>query len=62
MFKGRIETNEDRHRAGELVTLLDELYLAVLFSYLPSPPSAPAVGAMYVVVTVAYSACLHDAP
>jgi hypothetical protein len=52
MFKGRIETNENRRRAGELVTLLDEPYLAFLINYLPSPPSAPAVGAMSVVVTV----------
>jgi hypothetical protein len=54
MFKGRIETNENRRRAGELVTLLDEPYLAFLLNYLPSPPSSPAVGAMSVVVTVAY--------
>jgi hypothetical protein len=38
---------------GELVTLLDEPYLAFLFNYLPAPPSAPAVGAMSVFVTVA---------
>jgi hypothetical protein len=56
MFKGRIETNENRRRAGELVTLLDEPYLAFLFNYLSSPPSSPAVGAMSVVVTVAYIA------
>jgi hypothetical protein len=31
MFKGRIETNENRRWAGELVTLLDEPYLAVFF-------------------------------
>jgi hypothetical protein len=54
MFKGRIEANENRRRAGKLVTLLDEPYLAFLFSYLPSPPSSPAVGAMSVGVTVAY--------
>jgi hypothetical protein len=53
MLKGRIETNENRCRAGELVTLLDEPYLAFLFNYLPSPLSAPAVGAMSVVVAVA---------
>jgi hypothetical protein len=47
MFKGRIETNENRRRAGELVTLLDEPYLAFLFNHLPSPPSAPAVGAFF---------------
>jgi hypothetical protein len=45
---------------GESVTLLDEPYLAFLFSYLPSPPSAPAVGAMSVVVTVAYMAALVE--
>jgi hypothetical protein len=56
MFKGRIETNENRRRAGELVTLLDEPYRAFLFNYLPSPLSSPAVGAMSVVVTVAYIA------
>jgi hypothetical protein len=47
MLKGRIETNKNRHRAGELVTLLDEPYLAFLFNDLPSPPSAPAVGAIF---------------
>jgi hypothetical protein len=31
-FLGRIETNENRRRAGELVTLLDEPYLAFLFN------------------------------
>jgi hypothetical protein len=45
---------------GELVTLLDEPYLALLFNYLPSPPSAPAVGAMSVVVTVAYIAAVVE--
>jgi hypothetical protein len=43
-------------KRGELVTLLDEPYLAVLFNYLPLPPSAPAVGAMSIAVTVAYIA------
>jgi hypothetical protein len=42
----------------ELVTLLDEPCLAFLFNYLPSPPSAPAVGAMSVVVAVAYIAAV----
>jgi hypothetical protein len=60
MFKGRIETTEKRRKAGELVTLLDEPYLAVLFNYLPSSPSAPAVGAMSVVVTVAYIAAVVE--
>jgi hypothetical protein len=49
-----------RGELGELVTLLDESYLAVLFNYLPSPPSSPAVGAMSVVVTVAYIAALVE--
>jgi hypothetical protein len=48
MFKGRIQTNKNRRRAGELETLLDEPFLAFLFNYLPSPPSSPAVGAMSV--------------
>jgi hypothetical protein len=52
-----MKTGEER---GELVTLLDEPYLAVLFNYLPSPPSAPAVGAMFVVVTVAYIAAVVE--
>jgi hypothetical protein len=60
MFKGRIETNENRRRAGELVTLLDEPYLVFLFNYLPSPPSSPAVGAMSVVVTIAYIAAVVE--
>jgi hypothetical protein len=60
MFKGRIETNENRRRAGELLTLLDEPYLAFLFNYLPSPPSSPAVGAMSVVVAVAYIAAVVE--
>jgi hypothetical protein len=60
MFKGRIETNENRRRAGELVTLLDEPYLALFFNYLPAPPSSPAVGAMSVVVTVAYVAAVVE--
>jgi hypothetical protein len=60
MFKGRIETNENRRRAGELVTLLDEPYLAFLFNYLPPPSSSPAVGAMSVVVTVAYIAAVVE--
>jgi hypothetical protein len=33
---------------GELLTLLDEPYLAFLLNYLPSPPSAPAFGALSV--------------
>jgi hypothetical protein len=45
---------------GELVTLLDEPYLAFLYNYLPSPPSAPAVGAMSVVVTVACIAAVVE--
>jgi hypothetical protein len=60
MFKGRIEANENRRRAGELVTLLDEPYIAFLFNYLPLPPSSPAVGAMSVVVTVAYIAAVVE--
>jgi hypothetical protein len=44
----------------ELVTLLDEPYLGSLFDYLPSPPSAPAVGAMSVAVTVAYIAAIVE--
>jgi hypothetical protein len=60
MLKGRIETNQNRRRAGELVTLIDEPYLAFLFNYLPSPPSAPAVGAISVVVTVAYIAAVVE--
>jgi hypothetical protein len=59
-FKGRIETNENRRRAGELMTLLDEPYLAFFFNYLPSPASASAVGAMSVVVTVAYIAAVVE--
>jgi hypothetical protein len=59
MFKGRIETN-NRRRAEKLVTLLDEPYLAFFFNYLLSPPSAPAVGAMSVVVTVAYIAAVVE--
>jgi hypothetical protein len=43
---------------GELVTLLAEPYLDFLFNYLPSPPSGPAVGAMSVVVSVAYIAAV----
>jgi hypothetical protein len=45
---------------GELVTLLDEPYLASLFNYLPSPPSAPAIGAMSVVVAVTYIAAVAE--
>jgi hypothetical protein len=60
MFKGRIETKENRRRAGELVTLLDEPYLAFFFNYLPSPPSATDVGAMSIVVTVAYIAAVVE--
>jgi hypothetical protein len=59
MLKGRIETKTGAER-GELVTFLDELYLAFLFDYLPSPPSAPAVGAMSVVVTVSYIAAVVE--
>jgi hypothetical protein len=43
---------------GELVTILDEPYLAFLINYLPLPPSAPAVGAMSVVVAVAHIAAV----
>jgi hypothetical protein len=60
MFKGRIETNENRRKAGGFVTLLDEPYLAFMFDYLPSPPSSQAVGAMSVVVTVAYIAAVVE--
>jgi hypothetical protein len=42
----------------ELVTLLDEPFLAFSFNYLSSPHSAPAVGAMSVVVAVAYIAAV----
>jgi hypothetical protein len=42
------------------LTLLDEPYLAFLFHYLPSPPSAPAVGAMSFVVAVAYIAAVVE--
>jgi hypothetical protein len=56
----RIKAKENRRRAEELVNLLNEPYLAFLFSYLPSPPSAPAVGAMSVVVTVAYIAAVVE--
>jgi hypothetical protein len=45
---------------GELVTLLDEPYLAFLLNFLPSPPSASAVGAMSVVVTVAFIAAVVE--
>jgi hypothetical protein len=45
---------------GEFITLLDEPYLTFLFNYLPSPPSAPAVGAMSVVVTVAFIAAVVE--
>jgi hypothetical protein len=47
---------------GELVTLLDEPFLAFLFNYLPLPPSAPAVGAMSVAVAVAYIAAVVELP
>jgi hypothetical protein len=53
----RMKTDAER---GKLVTLLDEHYLAFLFNYLPSPPSAPAVGAMSIVVTVAYIAAVVE--
>jgi hypothetical protein len=45
---------------GELLTLQDEPYLAFLFKYLPSPPSAQAVGAISVVVAVAYIAAIIE--
>jgi hypothetical protein len=45
---------------GEFLTLIDEPYLAFLFNYLPSPPSAPAFGAMSVVVTVTYIAAVVE--
>jgi hypothetical protein len=41
-----------------LIAFLDEPYLAFLFNYLPSPPSAPTAGAMSVVVAVAYMAAV----
>jgi hypothetical protein len=50
--------NENRRREGEFVTLLDEPYLAILFNYLPSPPSALAVGAMSVTVAIVYIAAV----
>jgi hypothetical protein len=43
-----------------LVTLLDEPYIAFLFNYLLSSPSTPAVGAMSVVLTVAYIAAVVE--
>jgi hypothetical protein len=59
--KRRIETNENRRRAGGVDDPpIDESYLAFLFDYLPSPPSAPAVGAMSVVVTFAYIAAVVE--
>jgi hypothetical protein len=45
-----------------LVTFLDEPYLAVLFNYLPLPPSVPAVGVMSVAVAVAYIAAIVELP
>jgi hypothetical protein len=53
MFKGRMKRKKKGTERGELVTLLDKPYLSVLLNYLPLPPSAPAVGAMSVVVTAA---------
>jgi hypothetical protein len=53
----RMKTGAER---GILVALLDEPYLALLFNYLPSQPSAPAVEAMSVVVTVAYIAAVVE--
>jgi hypothetical protein len=42
------------------LTFLEEPYLAFLFNYLPPPPTAPDVGAMSVVVTVAYIAAVIE--
>jgi hypothetical protein len=53
----RMKTGAER---GELVTLLDEPYLAFLLNFLPSPPSASAVGTMSVVVTVAFIAAVVE--
>jgi hypothetical protein len=52
-LRGELKLKKTGVERGELVTLLDEPYNVFLFNYLPSPPSAPAVGAMSVVVTVA---------
>jgi hypothetical protein len=57
---GELKRNKTGAERGELVTLLDEPYLAFLFNFLPLPPSAPAIGAMSVVVTVAYIAGVVD--
>jgi hypothetical protein len=43
-----------------LATFLDEPFLAALLSYLPLPPSAPAVEAMSVAVAVAYIAAVVE--
>jgi hypothetical protein len=53
VLRGELKRNKTGAERGELVTLLDEPFLAFLFNYLPSPPSAPAVGAMFIAVTVA---------
>jgi hypothetical protein len=55
-----LKRNKTGAERGELMTLQDEPYLAILFDYLPSPPSAPAVGAMSVVVTGAYIAAVVE--
>jgi hypothetical protein len=43
-LRGELKRNKAGAERGELVTLLDEPYLALLFNCLPTPPSAPAVG------------------
>jgi hypothetical protein len=60
VLRGELKRNKTGTERGELVTLLDEPYLAFLFNYLPSPPSAPAVGAMSFVVTAAYIAAVVE--
>jgi hypothetical protein len=57
---GELKRTKTGAEQGESVTLLDELNLADLFNYFPSPPSAPAVKAMPVVVTVAYIAAVVE--
>jgi hypothetical protein len=60
MLKGELKRRKTGAERGELLTLLDEPYLAFLFNYLPPNPSAPAVGAMSIVVTVSYTAAVVE--
>jgi hypothetical protein len=55
-LRGELKRNKTGAERGELVTLLNEPYLAFFFNYLPSPPPAPAAGAMSVIRDVAYIA------